>query len=140
MQAVSVMTTSNRYQSGLVEVALKNVLKDKSNWRTLLKQDAEKVNLQAEAERFVQLGREFFEPILAQYPQQISLLSSYDVQEINYPILKYPEKICSLSLDKTSVVEGVLQGIKGQYWILDTGVINIRKFSGYNVIFKVGAS
>jgi len=24
-------------------------------------------------------------------------------------------------------------GIKGQYLILDTGVLNIRKFSGYNI-------
>jgi hypothetical protein len=29
----------------------------------------------------------------------------------------------------------VLHGIKGQYLLLDTGVINIRKFSGYEVEF-----
>jgi hypothetical protein len=28
-----------------------------------------------------------------------------------------------------------LQGVKGQYLLLDTGVINIRKFSGYEVEF-----
>jgi len=33
-------------------------------------------------------------------------------------------------------VEGVLQGIKGQYLILDTGVINLRRFTGYEVSFN----
>jgi hypothetical protein len=28
-------------------------------------------------------------------------------------------------------------GIKGQYLMLDTGVLNIRKFSGYEVEVKV---
>jgi hypothetical protein len=34
-------------------------------------------------------------------------------------------------------VSGVLQGIKGQYLLLDTGVINIRKFTGYEVELNV---
>ena len=31
-------------------------------------------------------------------------------------------------------------GIKGQYLILDTGVLNIRKFGGYEVDIKVNQS
>jgi hypothetical protein len=50
--------------------------------------------------------------------------------------LQFPEKVKSLNLDKQPIVEGVLQGIKGQYLILDTGVINIRKFTAYNVQFS----
>jgi hypothetical protein len=30
-------------------------------------------------------------------------------------------------------VEGTLLGIKGQYLILDSGVINMRRFAGYEV-------
>jgi len=45
----------------------------------------------------------------------------------------YPTKIVSLDLEKTPVVEGTLKGIKGQYLILDTGVINIRKFTAYQL-------
>jgi hypothetical protein len=30
-------------------------------------------------------------------------------------------------------VEGVLQGVKGQYLLLDSGVINLRKFTGYEI-------
>jgi len=55
------------------------------------------------------------------------------ITEINYPVLDYPEKITSLSFDKIPVVEGTLQGIKGQYLIFDTGVLNIRKHQGYSI-------
>jgi len=44
--------------------------------------------------------------------------------------------VSSYNFDKTPVVEGLLQGIKGQYLILDSGVINLRRFSGYNVAFS----
>jgi hypothetical protein len=51
-------------------------------------------------------------------------------------VTEYPQKVKSFNLDKQALVEGVLMGIKGQYLILDTGVINIRKFSGYHVDFS----
>ncbi|MDN5369635.1 MAG: hypothetical protein PWP74_943, partial [Shewanella sp.] len=52
---------------------------------------------------------------------------------IHYPVLQYPTKVNSLNFDKTATVTGTLQGIKGQYLLFDTGVINIRKFTGYEV-------
>ena len=55
---------------------------------------------------------------------------------IHYPVLRYPEKVSSFNFDKTPLVEGVLWGIKGQYLILDTGVINVRKFGGYKISFS----
>jgi hypothetical protein len=56
---------------------------------------------------------------------------------IDFPIAVYPKKITSFNLDKNPIVVGTLQGIKGQYWLLDSGVINIRKFSGYEVELSV---
>ncbi len=52
---------------------------------------------------------------------------------ISYPVLEYPQKVASLNLDKTPSVGGTLQGIKGQYLMFDTGVINIRKYGGYQL-------
>ena len=58
-----------------------------------------------------------------------------------YPVESLPEKVKSLNLDKTPDVEGTLLGIKGQYLIFDTGVINLRKFTGYRVeVFSDAAS
>ena len=58
--------------------------------------------------------------------------------DIAYPVEQYPEKIKSINLDKTPEFDGVLQGIKGQYWLLDGDrVINIRKYAGYHVEISV---
>jgi hypothetical protein len=48
-------------------------------------------------------------------------------------VLKYPTKVVSLNFDKTPIITGVLEGIKGQYLLLDSGVLNIRKFSSYHL-------
>ena len=63
----------------------------------------------------------------------IKPLLDTEVLDISYPVLQYPEKVKSHNFDKTPEISGVLQGIKGQYLILDTGVLNIRKFSGYHI-------
>jgi len=55
------------------------------------------------------------------------------VQEINYPVQRYLTKISSFNFDKTPIVSGLLLGIKGQYLIFEQGVINMRKFSSYQI-------
>ena len=60
-------------------------------------------------------------------------VSDAEVVEMRYPVAAYPAKIASFDLDKDPVVEGTLQGIKGQYLIFDTGVINIRKYTDYQL-------
>ena len=66
----------------------------------------------------------------------IELLSDAKITAIDYPVLQYPEKVKSLDFDKTENIVGILQGIKGQYLMLDSGVINIRKFGGYKIEFE----
>ena len=53
--------------------------------------------------------------------------------DIDYPVLHFPSKVKSFNLDTNPNVAGVLQGIKGQYLLLDSGVINIRKYAGYEI-------
>ena len=54
------------------------------------------------------------------------------IWEFRYPVLAFPEKISSVSFDKDPVIEGILNGIKGQYLIFADGkVLNLRKHSGY---------
>jgi hypothetical protein len=65
--------------------------------------------------------------------QSLQRLEQSSVVDIDYPVLNYPSKVASLNMDKNPVVEGTLQGIKGQYLILDSGVINIRKYTAYHV-------
>jgi len=64
-----------------------------------------------------------------------------DVTEIIYPVNEYPQKVKSLNFDKTPELGGKLVGIRAQYLIFEGGmVINIRKFSGYNVSLNVSDS
>ncbi|MDH3857096.1 MAG: DUF2797 domain-containing protein, partial [Gammaproteobacteria bacterium] len=56
-----------------------------------------------------------------------------EMTNLDYPALKYPVKVNSFNLDKQAQIEGKLEAIKGQYLILDNGVINIRKYGGYLV-------
>jgi len=67
----------------------------------------------------------------------IITIENNSMTEIRYPVMEYPKKVKSFNLDKQAILEGTLMGIKGQYLILDTGVINIRKFSGYYIDFIV---
>jgi len=70
--------------------------------------------------------------------QAIMRLSDAKDVKINYPVQHYPEKIISHNFDKEPLVTGVLNGIKGQYLLLDSGVINLRKFGGYHITVVVG--
>ena len=65
--------------------------------------------------------------------QAIEFIADAQPIDIRYPVLEYPTKVTSLNFDKNPTVEGELMGIKGQYLILDTGVINIRKFTAYEI-------
>jgi hypothetical protein len=48
--------------------------------------------------------------------------------------LEYPEKVSSMSFDKTAQIQGKLTGIRGQYLIFDNkNVINIRRHTGYEI-------
>lgn len=53
--------------------------------------------------------------------------------QLDYPVEQYPEKVKALNLEKTPEIEGTLVGIKGQYLIFDIGVLNIRKYTGYQL-------
>ena len=60
------------------------------------------------------------------------------VTEVRYPVQQYPKKIKSVKLEKSSTIEGLLLGIKGQYLILDQDrVFNVRSHEGFVVEFSV---
>jgi hypothetical protein len=78
---------------------------------------------------------------LAEIPGLINEVQATAIEsekiDISYPVLKYPTKIISLNFDKTPVISGILQGIKGQYLLLDGGVLNLRKFSSYHLVLNI---
>lgn len=131
-QALPIMRVSTRQQSGLVEDLLRSQVADRTNWRALLKGDAEPLDLPALRESIFDACADGLQTLQQRFGlQAIQPLADAEVVEIRYPVEAYPTKIVSLDLEKSPVIEGTLRGIKGQYLILDTGVINIRKFTAY---------
>ncbi|MFC1747439.1 DUF2797 domain-containing protein [Pseudomonadota bacterium] len=136
-QALPIFRVNNRLQSGLVEVALKKHVADKTDWRKMLKGIANPVELQEARETLVAQCSEELDEIRARCGDDaISYLPDEALVDIAFPVNEYPEKVKSFNFDKTPQIDGILNGIKGQYLILDTGVINIRKFGGYRVEFS----
>jgi hypothetical protein len=126
--AIKLATTPNRHIAGIIEVFLKNHFTDKTNWRAMLKNEInENINLPEEKEKVIQL-----------LPSELRkyIESDNSTTTIEYPVQQYPKKIKSVGFDKLPTIEGVLQGIKGQYLIFENEtVLNIRKHNGYFLQF-----
>ena len=133
-QALPIMRVATRQQSGLVEDVLRSQVTDRTNWRAMLKGEAAPLDLAQLAGEIFQACHDGITTLQERFGlQAIQPLSDLAVVDIAYPVLAYPAKVACFDLEKTPVVEGTLQGIKGQYLIFDTGVINIRKFTAYQL-------
>ena len=124
--AIIIAETPNRYEAGRIEVALKSMFTDKTNWQRMLKNEIDET---------IDLSVEKWE-LEEQLPSDIAeFFSDHDeVTVLNFPVIEYPEKVKSLSFDKTYLIQGELVGIKGQYLLFKGGsVINMRRHTGYYV-------
>lgn len=141
IQAMPLFRVATRRLSGQLEDLLRQSVSDRTNWRTMLKGQVAPIDLIAARE---QLYAQYAEPI-----QKLCLEAGVDAVQplfdaeplsFDYPVQTYPEKIVPHNFDKTPVVSGRLQGIKGQYLLLDSGVINLRKFTSYQIQARLGLS
>lgn len=137
--AIPMLRVASRYLAGLVEVACKSHVADRTNWRAMLKGDVPELDLAQERQRMLGLIEDDLAALREVHGEDSIRAVDESGLDLSYPVEVWPEKVKTHNLDKTSHVEGVLEGIKGQYLILDTGVINIRKFTGYEVRFRVQA-
>ena len=128
-EAIEIVEVPNRYLAGITEVALKEHVADKTNWRAMLKNEIEDVNLEEQRDALKQFipeeAKEYF-------------IENNKETEIEFPVLQYPTKLKSLNLDKKLDYEGKLKGIKGQYLIFeDNTVFNVRSYEGYVVNLEI---
>jgi len=126
ISALPILEVNTRLASGLIEKALKSFITDKTNWRTMLKNETEYVDL-------VTTRTSLLGEVSSLVDELDAKTLPDDIINIDYPVLKYPTKVVSLSFDKNPVISGVLNGIKGQYLLLEGGVLNVRKFSSYHL-------
>ncbi|GAL70514.1 DUF2797 domain-containing protein [Jejuia pallidilutea] len=128
-EAIEIVEVPNRYLAGITEVALKDHVGDKTNWRTMLKNDIKDENLV-----------EWRERLKSYIPEEAKnyFIESNTETNIEFPVHKYPKKPKSLNIEKVQSYQGTLVGVKGQYLIFeDDTVFNIRANEGLVVAISV---
>ena len=128
-EAIEVVEVPNRYLAGIAEVALKDHVSDKTNWREMLTNNLKDLDLAA------------IKRSLRQYlPQEVQgyYLEHSEELEITFPVQQYPLKVKALNLAKDPFYQGVLKGVKGQYLLFEDGAaFNVRKHEGFGVSLMV---
>ncbi|WP_151675406.1 DUF2797 domain-containing protein [Patiriisocius marinus] len=128
-EAIEIVEVPNRYLAGITEVALKDYVGDKTNWRTMLKNEIQDEDLVAWRDKL----RQYIPEEAQQY-----FIESNTETNLEFPVLKFPKKLRTLNLTKTPEYTGVLKGIKGQYLIFDDDtVFNVRSNEGFVVTLRV---
>ncbi|CAI8392648.1 MAG: Uncharacterised protein [Flavobacteriaceae bacterium] len=124
-KALEIAELPNRYLAGITEVALKNYVGDKTNWRTMLKNEIQEQDLCSWRDK------------LKQYIPKEALpyfIDNIKETTLEFPVLQYPTKLKTLNLVKTPHYSGTLKGVKGQYLIFeDDTVFNVRSNEGFVV-------
>ncbi len=129
-EAIEIVEVPNRYLAGITEIALKDHVSDKTNWRKMLTNDVLDLNL-------VEI-RDSLKQYIPEEAQEYYLASNAETN-IHFPVLQYPQKLTTLNLEKTPQYEGVLKGIKGQYLLFENDVVfNVRSSEGYVVELVIG--
>ncbi len=128
-EAIEIVEVPNRYLAGITEVSLKDHIGDKTNWRKMLTNNVDDEDLVAWRKKLMP----FIPPEAKEY-----FIENNNETHMEFPVLKYPEKVKSLNLDKTPSYEGILKGIKGQYLIFeDNTVFNVRGSEGYYISLSI---
>jgi hypothetical protein len=128
-EAIEIVEVPNRYLAGITEVALKDHVSDKTNWRSMLKNDIKDEDLVLWRERLKQYIPEEAKDYFIQNNSETNL---------EFPVIKYPDKPKSLNLIKEQTYTGKLEGIKGQYLIFDDEtVFNVRASEGLVVAITI---
>ena len=134
-QALPIFQVPTRYHSGLIEQICKAHVADRTDWRKMLKGDGEPLDLRAERDTLLAACEAELAEFIARFGETtLTPLPEAEPISLVYPVQQWPDKVTALNLDKQPELEGVLLGIKGQYLILDSGVINIRKYTGYHLV------
>ena len=125
VEALVIAKTPYRQAAGLIEISLKKHISDKTNWRKMLQNELNNDSLEIIRDELIKK----LDNNLKKY-----LVYNEKIHFINFPVIKYPLKVKSLTLDKNPIIEEKLLGIKGQYLLFDNDLVfNIRRHSGYSI-------
>lgn len=128
-EALEILEVPNRYLAGIAEVALKEYVNDKTNWRKMLTNNIDDADLV-----------KWREKLKANLPSEVQdyFLENKKETAMHFPVQHYSTKIKSLNLEKIPNFKGKLIGIKGQYLLFENEtVFNVRNHEGFVVKLSV---
>ena len=124
-QAIELVEVPNRYLAGITEVAIKEFISDKTNWRKMLTSDNNDLDIMSCKEDM----KKHIPKETLQY-----FIESNSMIDIDFPVNEYPIKPLTQKLIKTKEIKGTLKGIKGQYLLFEENkVFNVRSHEGFVV-------
>ncbi|MFZ1660007.1 MAG: DUF2797 domain-containing protein [Flavobacteriales bacterium] len=125
--AVPIARVPYRQLAGAIEVDLKRLFVDRTQWKAMITANG------AGGEQLLEEARN---TAMAQTAEALReyLLPKEPVVRLSYPLTDLPPKLVNVQLDKLPELEGRLHGIKGQYLVWADGrVLNVRNHTGYHV-------
>ncbi|WP_061222661.1 DUF2797 domain-containing protein [Leptospira weilii] len=130
VQGIPLVEVVSRRDAGIIEKELSKVLSDRTTWQKMVASDPEPIDLIERKKEFIQKIEEL------DFDLDYKISTQETPTNISYPIRSYPQKIQSLAPEKNPLIEDVLTGIKGQYLLFQSGVINIRAYGGYETVLS----
>ncbi|WP_158997235.1 DUF2797 domain-containing protein [Pigmentibacter ruber] len=141
---------SSRNQAGILEHKLKEIIHDKSHWLNMLKSGNERPTTSLFHETYYKISdwiksNSLLEsndfkaklPSHLNLKNEILLFEKPTILNIEYPFPDQVNKYQSINLEKNSIFEDEILGIKGQYLIFKNHVFNVRKHEGFFVDFDI---
>jgi hypothetical protein len=124
VQGMVVATAATRHLAGLLEETLARRVSDRTDWRAMVRSEPPTVDL-------VQL-RQTLRAAVPELPAGVDWVDA-PVQDLAFPVLRYPGQPVRLKLAPQQPVAGRLIGIKGQYLLFEHGVFNVRQHRSHHV-------
>ena len=139
VQALPILGVATRQQAGILEEAIKSQgIGDSTDWRGMLRAEPPLLDLPTVRDEVLARAQQALSELRQRFGADcVRSLPASPPLQLHFPVSRYPDKVRTHNLDKSDEVEGILQGIKGQYLILDSGVFNIWRHSGYRVELSV---
>ncbi|WOX79321.1 DUF2797 domain-containing protein [Candidatus Shikimatogenerans bostrichidophilus] len=125
INAIIIAYTPNRYIAGVIEQIVKKYISDKTNFRIML------TNKFKNNFNILKIKKKIIN-ILIKTNYYKYIINNNKIFNFYYPIIKYPNIINIIKLNKIKNITLKLKGIKGQYLIFNNNyVLNIINHIGF---------
>lgn len=142
VEGLELVTTNSRREAGIIEAYLSQFLPDRTTWQRMVTSNPiqGEIDFVKEKSKFVRAIENANLTMENEKGKSTAIemkeSTSKQVTKFNYPIEAFP-KAKSYKVDPEQAIKSKLLGIKGQYLLLQDGVINLRTYEGYEFYLAI---